>query len=218
MSFYPDSSNVTLSSLQKRLEETDLVPSRISLLNNIRDNFNKLKAAGLLSLADLRRELKNIKNISSFSKKCGIDTEYLTLLRREIEGYFPKSLPLSDFDWLPKKELAKLEKEGFVNSASLYEVVESTKKRVEISKSLGIELQFIEQLYSLINLTRIQWVSPVFARLLVAAGYDNAKKVSEAEAEQLYVAIDKVNKENQFFKGKIGLRDIKRLVSASCYA
>jgi hypothetical protein len=53
--------------------------------------------------------------------------------------------------------------------------------------------------------------------MLVCAGYTNVKMVSKANAEKLCGQLDRVNKENKFFKGKIGLRDIKRLIKSASY-
>lgn len=217
MSYYIDAEKVSLDELQKRIEETDLIPSRTALLEKIKDKFSTLKAQGILTLAYLRKELKDAKNISSLSKKAGIDSEYLTMLRREIEGYFPKAVPLRSFDWLPKNEIAKLESSGIKNAVVLYEALNSPKKISEIIAALKINDELLDSLYSLTDLTRIQWVSPIFARMILAAGYENAKKVSRADAEKLCNDLDRINKENGYFKGKIGLRDSKRLVKAASY-
>jgi len=217
MNYYLDAEKISLEELQKRIEETDLVPSRSSILENIKDNFTVLKKNGYVTFADLRRDLKNSKNIPSISKKTGISSEYLTLLRREIESYFPKAFPIRSFDWLPKKEIEKLEKQGYKNTTLLFDVLNSSKKRQEISTDLGIETQIIDTLSYLVNLTRIQWISPVAARMLVSAGYNDAKSVAKANAEIMCNELDEVNKGNNFFKGKIGLRDIKRLIRAASY-
>lgn len=217
MGYYINSEKVSLDDLQKRIEETDLVPSRSSLLENIKDKFRILKSHGISTLADLRKELRNSKKIPSFSKKTVIEEQYLTLLRREIESYFPKAFPLKSFDWVPEKELSKLEKKGYKSTALLFEALNSAKKREEIINTLGVDAKFIDSIYSLVNLTRIQWVSPTAARMLTSAGYTNAKMVSKANAEELCSQLEKVNKENKYFKGKIGLRDVKRLVKAASY-
>ena len=217
MSYYLQAEKVSLDDLQTRIEETDLVPSRSSLLEDIKDKFEILKSIGISTLADLRKELKNSKKIPSFSKKTGIEEQYLALLRREIEGYFPKSIPLKSFDWLPKRELSKLEGEGYKNAALLFEALDSSKKREEIINTLKIDAKFIDLIYSLVDLTRIQWVNHTVARMLASAGYTNTKMVSKANAEKLCGQLDRVNKENKFFKGKIGLRDIKRLIKAASY-
>ena len=217
MGYYLQAEKVSLEDLQKRIEETDLVPSRSSLLEDIEDKFKNLKKHGISNLEDLRNELKNAKKIPSFAKKTGIEEQYLTLLRREIEGYFPKTFPLKSFDWLPQKEISKLEKEGYKNPALLFEALNIPENRKEIIDSLKIDEKFIDSIYSLIDLTRIQWVNHTVARMLVSAGYTNVKMVSKANAEKLCNELDRVNKKNGYFKGKIGLRDIKRLVKAASY-
>lgn len=110
-----------------------------------------------------------------------------------------------------------MESLGYKNSVILFETLSSSDKKTEIINDYGFEPEFIESIHTLIDLTRIQWGSPNFARMLVSAGYTNAKMVSMAGADELCGKLDKVNKENNYFKMKIGLRDIKRLVIATSY-
>ena len=67
------------------------------------------------------------------------------------------------------------------------------------------------------DLCRIQWVSPTFARVLVASGITSAAAVAKADPEALFHAISKANEDAKFYKGKIGLRDVRRLVAAATY-
>ncbi|MFC2063580.1 hypothetical protein ACFLXB_00590 [Chloroflexota bacterium] len=55
MKFHLDSNNISLAELRKRIEETDLVPSRVLLLNRIEANFNLLKQQGFKSLEEILR-------------------------------------------------------------------------------------------------------------------------------------------------------------------
>ena len=217
MSYYIDAEKVSLDDLQKRIEETDLVPSRGSLLEDIDGTFLKLKAYGFVTLADLRKKLKSSKNIPALSKETGIDTTYLTLLRREVESYFPKPCPTGAFDWFQKNDLDKLESRGLKNTALLYDALASPEKRAEVAIALGVDADVIDSLYTLADLTRIQWVSPTAARMLVSAGYKDVKAVCDADPEGLCSDLDRVNKENKYFKGTIGLRDVRRLVKAASY-
>ncbi len=112
MAHHTDAEGVSLDDLQKRIEDTDLVPSRASLLNGMETKMRALKQGGVTSLAGLRHELRNPKRLEALSRATGVDKQYLVLLRREIEGYFPKPSALRAFDWLPGGEIAKLEEEG----------------------------------------------------------------------------------------------------------
>ncbi|KUO74972.1 MAG: hypothetical protein APF77_13580 [Clostridia bacterium BRH_c25] len=217
MSYYIDADKVKLDDLLIRIKETDLVPSRSLLLEGIEENFSKLKMNRIFTLADFRKSVKNSKNIVPLAEKTNINIEYLTLLRREVEGYFPKAFPLSDFVWLDKNEIAKLENKGYKNTALLYEALETSSKREEIFSSGVLDNDFVDEISSLVGLTRIQWVSPTAARMLFDSGYKDAKSVAEANAEELYRSLEKVNDANKYFKGNIGLRDVKRLIKAASY-
>lgn len=215
--YHINAEKVSLDDLQKRLEATDLVPSRASLREKIAIRMKALKKQGITTLAELRNELKNAKRLTAVAKATGIDEQYLVLLRREIEGYFPKSVALKTITWLPKDEIAKLEQNGIDDTAMLYGAVNNTQKRTELAKSTGVALATLEALARLADLMRVQWVSPTFARMLIVAGYDSAAKVAAANADELCEALTSINAEDRFFKGKIGLRDIKRLVQAASY-
>jgi hypothetical protein len=217
MAYYIDAEQVSLDSLRKRIEETDLVPSRASLLDEIQAKFKALEQEGITTLARLRNEIKNAKRLEAVSNTTGIDRQYLTLLRREIEGYFPKPAALKDLDWLPEGEIAKLEENGIRDAAALYQAASSAKSRTELAESTGVDVAVLEALVRLADLTRVQWVSPTTARMLVEAACDSASKLAAADAEELCEALVRVNEGGRFFKGKIGLRDIKRLVRAASY-
>jgi hypothetical protein len=217
VAYHIDAENVGLDDLQKRIEETDLVPSRVSLLNGLKVKLQALERQGITTLASLRNELKNAKRREALSDVTGIDTQYLILLRREIESYFPKPAALKAFDWLPKEEITRLEENGIRNTAALYEAASSVKSGAELADSTGVDVAILETLIRLTDLTRVQWVNPTVARMLMEAGYDSASKVAAADSEDLYKALVRANEGSRFFKGNIGLRDIRRLVRAASY-
>jgi hypothetical protein len=185
MTYNIDAENISLDELRKRIEETDLVPSRASLLNGIKVKFNALEQQGITTLTRLRNELKNAKRLEAVSKLTGIETQYLIILRREIESYFPKPIALKAFDWFPQGEIAKLEACGLRDTATLHKAASSIESRTEIAKLTDVDAAILEALIRLAGLTRVQWVSPTFARMLVEAGYDSASKVAAAGAEKL---------------------------------
>ena len=216
MPYYINDKTVPLDELKTRIKETDLVPSRTVLLEDIDGIFVKLENVGIHTLADLRQALKTSKKLGALSEETGIDSGYLTILRREIEGYFPKAYPLDDFKWLDDAEIARITGSGYKNTALLYEAIESSGIEAVYGANGGSQ-SFAEELTALIGLTRIQWVSPLTAKMLFEAGYKNAASMISADAEDLAAALDRVNADNKYFKGKLGLRDIKRLIKAADY-
>jgi hypothetical protein len=217
MAYHIDAESISLADLQKRIAATDLVPSRVALLDQLGAKMKAIQRHGITTLAQLRYELKNTKRLEAVANATGIDVPYLVLLRREIEGYFPKPFALQDFKWLPPREIDRLTRQGIRDTADLYEATTSTARKTKLAKSTEVDASTLEALARLADLTRIQWVNPTVARLLVAAAYDSAAQVAAADAEVLHAALSRVNAGNKFFKGKIGLRDVKRLVQAAGY-
>ncbi len=216
MSYYINQDSDGLGDLQKRLESTDLIPSHQPLLEGITHNFAALERAGCKSIRELRSRLKNAKTIALLANNSGVDPNYLNLLRRVVEGFFPKPQLMIAFDWLDKNTLAKLEKAGIKNTEQLY--LAACSDIATLTKMTGLHSKDLSEPIALSDLSRVQWVSPTFARVLVASGFDNAAKVANANPEVLYAAVTKANESARFYKGKIGVRDMKRLVAAASYA
>lgn len=217
MNYHFDAEKISLDDLQKRIETTDLVPSRAVLLDGLAKNIEILKQKGLTSLAKLRNEMKNPGRLEALAGNTGIDAQYLLLLRREVESYFPKPFDLKEFTRLPKDEVAKLDKSGIHNTADLFEKAATAEGKTQLAKSAGIDAAFLDDLFRLADLTRVQWVSPTAARMLVDAGYDTPAKLQNADADVLCEKMMNINKGDTYFKGNIGLRDIKRLVHSAKY-
>lgn len=217
MAYHIDAENINLADLQKRIEETDLVPSRASLLEKLGPKMKILERHGISTLACLRDELKTAKRLEAVARATGIEVQYLTLLRREVESYFPKPFALKNFDWLPASEIAKLQRNGIKDTAALYEATDTRQKRTAFVKSSGIDGTVIETLAQLADLTRVQWASPTAARMVVESGYKSAAELAKADPDELDKAFLRVNAGNRLFKGRIGLRDVKRLIQAARY-
>lgn len=217
MAYHINADAIRLEDLRHKIETTDLVPSRVSLLNNLDKKLNKLKKQGISNLADLRKAIKNPKKIESLAQAAGIEKDYLVLLRREINSYFPKSFPLKSFDWLPQMEIDKLEKEGIKNTAVFYERFVEPQKQENSENSSGIKDDVFHQISCLCDLVRMQWTSPLAARMFLDAGYDSVQKIKSADPNTFCDTLIEINKGDKYFKGKIGLRDIKRLINSANY-
>lgn len=124
---------------------------------------------------------------------------------------------MQEFGWLDQDQIDILVSLGYKNAALLYAAWEAPQARSEILHTEGLERRFLDEICCLVDLTRIQWVSPLAAKMLFSAGYRDAEAVARADAEQLCAALDAANKDRQYFKGKIGLRDSKRLIKAAAY-
>ncbi|MGJ5620423.1 DUF4332 domain-containing protein [Sulfitobacter sp. MF3-043] len=214
-SYYLDEKSTDLGALQARLEATDLIPSQQPLLVGIADKMDALKSAGIASLADLRQALVKNESLASLSKKSAIDLNYLQLLRRTIDGYFPKSRSLKEIDWLDQAVVARLKAARIANTRDLFDATSGG--AASLAKDVGVDSEDLKEFVAISDLCRIQWVSPSFARVLVAAGISSPSAVAKADPEALCQAIEKANQDGTFYKGKVGLRDVRRLVAAAAY-
>lgn len=217
MGYHIDAENVTLDDVRHRIDNTDLVPSRAPLLDGLESHFAALKAHGISTLRQLRGELKTPKRLAALSDTTGIAVGYLTLLRRETESWFPKPPAVTDFDWLPADDLAKLKADGIRDAAALYTRTRDARSRAAVAEAASVGADVVESLARLVDLTRVQWVSPVAARMLAEVNCDSAARLAGADAETLCEDLAKVNEGDRYFKGKIGLRDVKRLVRSARY-
>jgi hypothetical protein len=191
--YFIDAESTSLAALRERLQSTDLIPSQEPLLEGITEKISALDKAGIHSLADLRANLKASKSLTILSKSSGISEDYLVLLRRTIEGFFPKPRPFKGMDWLDKTVVRRLQQAGLNNTQQLFEAWADQSPEIP-----GLDKKDLAELVAISNLCRIQWVSPSYARALVAAGFGNASKIASADPEALCAALEKVSRASAY--------------------
>jgi hypothetical protein len=215
MAYHANDKKLTLQDLRARLEKTDLIPSHQALLDGHKEKVAALNQAKIASVADLRLQLKTKKSLAALALASGLDAGYLSLLRRVVEGFFPKPLPLKTFTWLDKGKTAKLEQAGISDTLACYQATQAGMDG--LAKRTGLAKQSLAEYVALSDLSRVQWVSPTFARTLFAAGFTSTAKLGKADPQVLYDAVLNANEGGGFYKGKVGLRDIKRLIVAASF-
>jgi hypothetical protein len=215
MGFYIDFEQISLDALQASFESVDLLPSRQLIKEDIQHNFEVLKDQGLSNAAALLEAIKTPKKTREFAMQSGLDLNYLTILSREMRSYLQKPTRLKDFPGIPKKAIVKLENSGIKNAQQLFDRVLTSENRRELCAQTGIDTKLIPRLTKLVDLSRIRWVNHTFANMLYEAGYDSAEKVAQADYTVLHQKVKKLNEERAFFKGSIGLHDMKLCVEAA---
>jgi hypothetical protein len=187
------------------------------VIDGIDSAMSALGEHGITTLAGLRDALKTSKRLDSVAQSTGLDTKYLTLLRREIESYFPKPVALSAFDWLPAGDIARLESHGIDDTAMFFARAGDPQGRAALADYTGVGSGTLDSLARYSDLSRVQWVSPTTARWLVEATCESATDLAACDADELSDALVRVNQDDRFFKGRIGLRDIRRLIQSAGY-
>lgn len=215
--YYRDLQDISLADYSRELEQTEMIPSRRVLKEDIPGRMRCLQDHGILNLQDLLVATKTPDKLASLSKMTGLPEEYLVILKREIGSIQPKPVDLEDFPSLSADDITKLKGLGIRNTKQLFEVVKTESHRKELGIKAGIPAGRILELTRLADVSRIKWVGANFARLLVDSGYDTAEKVAGADYRQLYAAVNAVNEKKKYFGGKFGLNDMKLCVMAAGY-
>ncbi len=210
MSYNIDFESMTLNALKTLIISTDLVPSRLMLLEFIDEHFEKISSMGIKTADSLIMILKNKKKLEEFSNETGIDQEYLILLIREFNGYLKQANKWKNFDLLPDSLIYSLAQMKISDTKQYYEAYYANSDCLSPFKKDTLDL-----LLSLADLSRIRWVNHTFASVLYNIGYLSANDVSSAGAHTLFDEVNEYNHNHKLYKGTIGLRDMERVIHAA---
>lgn len=215
MGYYIDIEKITIDEYQATLEKAYLPPSRMMLKDNLDERFGYFKSIGIKNLKDLMQLLKKKDKFAELSKVECLSGDYLMILLRELNSMLPKPNKFADFAGISKEIVAKLEKIGINNTQKLYDKVITKSDRLKLAELAGITEKELLELTKLSDLSRIKWVGVNFARMLYDIGIDTVEKATNANPVELHASITRLNKEKNFYKGQIGLNDIKIFVHAA---
>ena len=211
--YYQDLGSFGLKKLKGLLESTRLLPSQQILLEKIDERFACLEGNGIENLEQLQKALKTKSDVQSFAEATGLPSDYLTILRREVNSYLPKPIDLKDFPRVDPDVVRKLSQIGLENTEQLFPYVLTRQARTEFAAQNQIECEDILKLTKLTDVTRIKWVGPKFASLLIESEYDTVGKIADSNYEELYLTLVRVNEETGIYKGKFGRDDMKSWVN-----
>lgn len=120
---------------------------------------------GIKDLNLLVQELKSPDKMKQLSKETKILTEYLTILKREINRLLPKPVFISDFPGIEKSIITMLNKKGIKNTLQLFDYCDTKSKREAISQELSISISDLDELTKLSDFSGIWGVGPIFCRI-----------------------------------------------------
>ncbi len=216
MGYYIDLNSISLETYKLKLKNSDLLRSRMMLKEKIDERFSSFESLGIKNLLELQRTLKNKKSYRDLVNQNGLNEEYLSILLREINSMHPKPNRIREFQSILRSTVEKLESIGIKDTYMLFEKVKTPARRKALSDQTGIHESEILKLTRLTDLSRIKWVGVTFACLLLEIGIDSVERASSADYKDLHQRVCRYNKEKKFFKGQIGLNDMKLFVNAAC--
>ena len=182
-----------------------MIPSRVSLKDELDERFRILEISGITNLKELIDVLKTKQKIERFSKETGLTKEYLTLLKREAKSYLPNPIRLDKFPGIQTKYLDKLEAVGIKNSRNLFNEAKDKKERERLSQTTEIPIVILNELVSLSDLARAYGVGPIFARMIYDVGVKSIKEFIEYTAEDFIRIYEEKNQK----KADFGVNEIQ---------
>ncbi|MCP4140613.1 MAG: DUF4332 domain-containing protein [Chloroflexi bacterium] len=202
--FQIDLEKYSLEKFKKSLQARDLIPSRLSLKDDLESRMQILENAGITNLKELTDALKTKEKIKHFSRETSLPIEYLVLLNREAKSYLAKPIRLNKFPGIPKNYLENLEKADIKNSKHLF-VASQDKQEIEnLAKEADIPQEVLNELIGLSDLSRIYGVGPAFARIIYDVGVKSVSDfVKYTGADFIRIYEEKTGKKADFGAGEI---------------
>jgi hypothetical protein len=215
MAYFIDLSKISLEVYKEKLKTAYLSPGRMILKENIDKRFSLLKEAGAGTVRDLLIILRSKKKFAELAKQRELPSEYLIILLRELNSIHPKPNKIRDFPGLSEDTIENLEAKGLTNTVKLYDRVLTAESRKVLSQETGIAQDIITEVAKLSDISRVKWAGVTFARMLYHLGYDSVEKISRANPVDMHQQINRLNLEKGFYKGSIGLNDIRIFIAAA---
>ena len=214
MSYHINLEKVTIEFFREWLKTSNLIPGWMILRENM-DYLDTLKKLGIVNLDQVRVVLKSKANLHEFSGKSGIPEDYLTVLRRVVNGFHPKPNKIKDFPKIAGETVRKLKEFGMTNTLKLFEHIDEPGKRAQFGKDHDLSEVEVDNLWKLADLSRIKWVNHTFAYVLKEAGYESLKNVADADHEEMYQKVKELNHKQKYYRGTIGSNDFQRCVESA---
>ncbi|WP_292756956.1 hypothetical protein [Methanobacterium sp.] len=128
-----------LNKFKRELKDSEPLPSRKILKDNLDERFEVLKENGVCNLQDLVNLLKTPKKAREFAGKSDLPEDYLLILRREVNSYNPNPVNLDKFPGVEDETLTKLNSAGIKNTSHLFRRVKTVVDREKLATELGIK-------------------------------------------------------------------------------
>ena len=112
MGYYIDLKSISIDKYKEILKTTELIPSWKVLEKDVDKNLNIIKKHNIKNLDELLIVLKDKSKIHEFSKQSGLPENYLSVLKRVVNGYRQKPNRIKDFTCVGEDIVLKLEKTG----------------------------------------------------------------------------------------------------------
>lgn len=121
---------------------------------------------------------------------------FFVLMLMYIPTAMASHYDLVDIDIVPEAVTAQLAKDKIENTEDLFAILMSKKGRQDFAKKYAMEPAAVDELAHKLELMQIVGVGPKAAKLLMLAGVDSLKSLTESNPEVLLDVLLRVNREH----------------------
>ena len=211
--YMPDLSKISLDEFKEKLKTGRLLPSRKRLLENIDTKFTRLKKAGLSNAENLRDTLKNSTKLKKLAEETDIEEKYLKILKREVNNLLPTPIKFNEIPDISKETLKKLISIGITDTEALFPYVCDIKTRNDLKNNYKFSEEEIHWLTKIVDVSRIKWVGPKLAGLIVDSKYDTVEKLANGKPAEVLKALNDAKNEKNNYQGSLGINDIESWIN-----
>jgi len=210
--YHLDFGALTLAWLWQKIESHELVPARQCLKEEMPERYAVLRGAGIDTVADLVRALKDRAATAQFAEETGLPNDYVVWLGREARSYRPNPFALPDIPETDPALLASLEAVGVKTTKALFDRAAGAADRKELATSVEAREADLLDLVKLCDLARIRGMGKTFVGLFAAAGADCADVLAKEEPSALHERLHAVNERRDLSSAVPSLKDVTEYV------
>ena len=160
--YHIDSSQFSLQQFKTDLLDRELIPSRKPLKENLEKNLGALERIGITTLEELISALKNKAKIKEVAQLTRVGEDYLILLRREVNSYFPNPVSLHKLSGISTEAAKRLSGLGLKNSKQLFERRGEDNTLSALVSDSGIKIEALQKLSGMADLVRAYGVLALY--------------------------------------------------------
>ncbi len=206
--FSVDLSKFSIDDFKNFIRKTNLLPGRMILKNNLDNNIEQIKKAGINNLKQLISSISNKTKLKEFKRQTGMDDDYIKILKREINSYKSKPINLDKYQDIDPDLINKLKSAGIKTSKDLFNISKDKNDINNLVEKNSIDKKSLNKLICLADLTRITGIGPVFALILYDIGIKSVMDFYNTSAEKILENYDKIIENGSYTNVKLGLNDI----------
>ena len=203
-----DFTRLTLDDFEELLRTVELLPGRRRLLNNLDEIFSAIKETGIKNLSELQKCLKKKKDYETLSVKFKADTDYLTILNREINAYKSKEYSLAQLELFTEEELRHLEALKIKNTRHYYEACLKHEDRKALGEKTAISEDKLLKALEYTDLLRVNGIGIVYAQAIHGMGIKTIQAYENTASEQILMKFKVYIQKNNDLNISIGLKDV----------